>query len=637
MRLVTVSAPGADPRPLLAAYRQHLRRTGRGNASYWWAAKDFFSRWPDPAMWVAEPLEVRLSASSAHRPLITFLMLHGHLRPGYDYLLERKISSLWRELDASPIGADLARFRDAAAGLGFSDRVRTANASQVPARLLIQTGRRLGELTVADLDEFTAACREHEQRTGDGWRHYKSALSCTHRVLFHLGILPAPPAPGPEPVPFADRLGGIAAPVATAMTAYLELKRATCKPKTISSLATRLMHFGRFLTAADPGLAGLAGLDRRRHIEPYLASLAHAPNSKNDGVITIGERHCRVLAVRNFLTDITAWGWDDAPARQLIFPGDTPKLPRVLPRYLPVDADRRLAGALHESPYELAACALLLQRACGLRIGELLDLELDCVHEVPGSGAWLKVPLGKLDSERMVPLDEETVALIDRITEIRSPGRPLRHPRYGRPAQFLFTHHGRRLSQNALREELDRAAQAAGLGHITSHQLRHTYATAMVNAGVSLQALMALLGHVSAEMSLRYGKLFDSTVRAEYERALTLAKQRLGTMPAGRTSLPLAGITGGAEWKDTPAIKSRLAGGFCLRAPAQGACAYANICEHCPNFRTDTGYLPVLAAQKADAEQLAADAEARGWISEADRHHKLIARLDDLIFKAQAG
>ncbi len=159
----------------------------------------------------------------------------------------------------------------------------------------------------------------------------------------------------------------------------------------------------------------------------------------------------------------------------------------------------------------------------------------------------------------------------------------------------------------------------------------------MVNAGVSLQALMALLGHVSAEMSLRYGKLFDATVRAGYERALTLAKQRLGTMPPGRTGLPLADVAGAAAWKDTPAIKARLAGGFCLRAPAQGACPYANICEHCPNFRTGTGYLPVLAAQKADAEQLAADAEERGWISEADRHRKLIARLDDLITAAQAG
>src|SRR6202042_3814546 len=231
MRLVTVYAPGADPRPLLAAYREHLKRTGRGNASYWRAARDFFSRWPDPAMWAAEPLDLRLSASSAHRPLITFLMLHGHLRPGYDYLLERKISSLWRELDACPLGADLARFRESAAGLGFSDRVRTAAASQVPARLLIQTGLRLGELAVTDLDEFAAACREHEQRTGDGWRHYKSALSCTHRVLFHLGILPAPPEPGPKPVPLADRLPGIAPPLAAAVTGHPGLKRGSCPPR----------------------------------------------------------------------------------------------------------------------------------------------------------------------------------------------------------------------------------------------------------------------------------------------------------------------------------------------------------------------------------------------------------------------
>ncbi|MCW2690190.1 MAG: integrase [Mycobacterium sp.] len=49
------------------------------------------------------------------------------------------------------------------------------------------------------------------------------------------------------------------------------------------------------------------------------------------------------------------------------------------------------------------ADALLLLRATGMSIGELIDLELDCVHEVPGAGAWIKTPLGKLDSERMVP------------------------------------------------------------------------------------------------------------------------------------------------------------------------------------------------------------------------------------------
>ena len=67
----------------------------------------------------------------------------------------------------------------------------------------------------------------------------------------------------------------------------------------------------------------------------------------------------------------------------MLFRDDVPKLPQLLPRYLPVDADRALTAALTQHPdNELAALALRLQRGCGLRIGELLDLELDCVHEI---------------------------------------------------------------------------------------------------------------------------------------------------------------------------------------------------------------------------------------------------------------
>lgn len=79
-----------------------------------------------------------------------------------------------------------------------------------------------------------------------------------------------------------------------------------------------------------------------------------------------------------------------------------------------------------------------------------------------------------------------------------------------------------------------------------------------------------------------------------------------------------------------------MAGGFCLRAPAQGACSYANICEHCPSYRSAPSSLPILAAQRVDAAALAQDAERRGWIDEAERHHQLIARLDTLIADTQA-
>ena len=193
------------------------------------------------------------------------------------------------------------------------------------------------------------------------------------------------------------------------------------------------------------------------------------------------------------------------------------------------------------------------------------------------------------------------------------------------------------MSAQALRDELARACQAAGLPPATPHQLRHTWATALINAGCSLQALMAMLGHTSAAMSLRYARLFDSTVRADYERALAQAKTILTVpSPGGQAMLPVTDITGGnTDWKDTPLIKSRLAGGYCLRTAAQGSCAYANICEHCPSFRTGAAFLPVLAAQRADAEALLADAEARGW-GEAARHRRLLERLDQRMAQTEA-
>jgi len=633
----SVPASRAD---LFAAFCAYLEATGRRYTLYREAARQFLVRWPDIGSWASRPLVDRLRGDVHQRPFVMFLMLHGHLHPGYDFLLaRRKLPSLWREMPLSPMAGDVKRFTAAAAGLGFTPHVADGIASQVIVRLLIQTGRPLAGLAGADFGEFAAACREREQRDGVGWRHYSRAIYAARQVLFHLGVLDSPPPDAHCQLrqSFEQRMAGVPATLRPSFVAYLGRLTATHARQTVTGTATRLAHFGHHLAAVDPGITSLAQLERRRHIETYLTAVAEARSSRHGEPVSASERRARVLAVSVLLNDITEWGWPEAPPRRLVFRSDIPKLPRPLPRYLPPDADRRLAAALEDSPCPLAADALLLQRACGLRIGELTDLELNCVHEVPGQGAWLKVPLGKLDTERMVPLDEETVTLVDRIVAHRSPGQPIPHPRTGKPADFLLTHHGRRLSPEALRDELARAAARAGIGHVTPHALRHTYATALVNAGVSLQSLMALLGHVSAEMSLRYGRLFDATVRAEYERALTQAKEQIGPVPAaapaGRTALPLLA----GDWQQAPAIKARLAGGYCLRAEAQGPCPYANICEHCPSFRTDPSHLAVLSAQRVDAHALAADAAARGWSAEADRHRRLAARLDALITQAQAG
>ena len=114
----------------------------------------FLRRWPQVQAWAEVPLHTQLAANCSTRPFITFLMVSRRLRPGYDYLVHRKLSSLWHELTYSCLQADLDQFITAALELGFSQRVASAIGSQIIARLSIQTAHSpLTGLRESDLQE----------------------------------------------------------------------------------------------------------------------------------------------------------------------------------------------------------------------------------------------------------------------------------------------------------------------------------------------------------------------------------------------------------------------------------------------------------------------------------------------------
>src|SRR5262249_23374105 len=75
---------------------------------------------------------------------------------------------------------------------------------------------------------------------------------------------------------------------------------------------------------------------------------------------------------------------------------------------------------------------------------------------------------------------------------------------------------GGRVDQHTVTRMTNRAGAAAGLPHIHRHQLRHTLATQAINRGMSLEAIAALLGHRSLDMTLRYAKIASRTVADEY-------------------------------------------------------------------------------------------------------------------------
>jgi site-specific recombinase XerD len=314
-----------------------------------------------------------------------------------------------------------------------------------------------------------------------------------------------------------------------------------------------------------------------------------------------------------------------------MFAADVPKLDQPLPRALPPDIDAAIMNAVAELDDPFPRIGLTVLRGAGLRVGELLDLEVGSVIDYGPTGTWLKVPLGKLATERMVPLDANTLAALDEWADHRGPHRSIPHPRTGQLTDFLFTARGRRLGATRLRNGLLAAAQAAGLRSadgetliVTCHQLRHTWATGLANAGMSLQALMALLGHVTPQMTIRYATLASPTLRTAYDEAMGKMRRQLTLTPVGKPIIPDK-----VSWLNSEMIKTRVAHGYCSRHEAASACPYANICETCDNFVTGPEFADAIRDQLTDVQHLQADARSHGWDNEAARHGRVADALTD--------
>jgi hypothetical protein len=102
-----------------------------------------------------------------------------------------------------------------------------------------------------------------------------------------------------------------------------------------------------------------------------------------------------------------------------------------------------------------------------------------------------------------------------------------------------------------LRAALCEAASQTGItAHIVPYQLRHTYATSMLRAGISLPALMQLLGHRSANMTLRYLEITQQDLQREF--------QLVRLNPRHLIPLPPQAVSGDPDTADAPAVIDRL-------------------------------------------------------------------------------
>ena len=142
-------------------------------------------------------------------------------------------------------------------------------------------------------------------------------------------------------------------------------------------------------------------------------------------------------------------------------------------------------------------------------------------------------------------------------------------------------------------------AKRAGIGHVHPHQLRHTLATQSINRGMSLEAIAALLGHRSMDMTLTYARISDDTVADAYFKVTEAVEaQYYGRSGAG------TGDHVNIEHQAQSASDHRrlLANGHCTR-PALLNCAFESVCERCGFFETGPQFLTILKRQRKHADE----------------------------------
>jgi integrase len=294
--------------------------------------------------------------------------------------------------------------------------------------------------------------------------------------------------------------------------------------------------FLTWLGAAHPEVRSADQLRRNPHILGWMSCL----RSQTPPLATVS---CLNLIIRlRCIFDELAWTEQLPELAHLIRREDIPRRPRTLPRALSAEQDRLLQQEFLRRN-DLAGNVLLLLRHTGMRIGECADLSCDCLRST-GPDQWaVHVPLGKLKTERMVPVDAFVCELVQRLRFFRSLD-PL--PADGRLLARPSGPSGKEVLVHQLRDYLHLVCHSLGLStRIVPHQFRRTYASEMLRSGVGFAAVMKLLGHTSPEMTMRYLDVTLSDLRREFDLATSKPRHLAPPpkLPGASLRTGLGGVT----------------------------------------------------------------------------------------------
>ena len=172
------------------------------------------------------------------------------------------------------------------------------------------------------------------------------------------------------------------------------------------------------------------------------------------------------------------------------------KVPKTLPK--PINLEH-IKEALKIANLE-EFTAIMIIFSLGLRISEAINIKLEDIK-----GEWISIT-GKGNKTRMIPIHPKLKDILKKYIEIY------------KPQKYLFEKDGIKMNDNQLRYIIQKPFKKIGI-HITPHQLRHSFATYMLEKGARITDVSELLGHEFISTTQIYTKLSNSLKLKNYLKA----------------------------------------------------------------------------------------------------------------------
>ena len=232
----------------------------------------------------------------------------------------------------------------------------------------------------------------------------------------------------------------------------------------------------------------------------------HGNSRNSDRGLNAASRARKVATIRSFYKYLTVKAklLSENPVQDL----DSPKTIKTVPRYLTQEQCIHLLNSVSGENYQRDFCILTLFLNCGLRISELVGLDISDIN-----GDSLRV-LGKGGKERIVYLNSACLDAISAYMEVR------KNTAANTNALFISSRRAR-ISRSTVHELVKKHLSAAGIDstQYSSHKLRHTAATLMLQNGVDVRTLQELLGHEHLNTTQIYTHVESSSLKDAAERS----------------------------------------------------------------------------------------------------------------------